>query len=148
MTEIKITIAHPKSGKSYHKVVQADPLLGKKIHEVVTGEAIELNGFELQITGGSDNAGFPMRADVGSDQKKRALLSKGPGLRKRKKGLKKRKTIRGNTITPQTAQVNLKITKEGQETIEKALGIKKEEEDNAQEAKQETKTNPTEETAK
>lgn len=56
-----------KDGKSVQKVLQeqeAKNLIGLKIGDEVDGNKIGLKGYKLEITGGSDNCGFPMRKDV------------------------------------------------------------------------------------
>ena len=79
------------------------------------GEIFDLTGYEFEITGGSDNAGFPMRRDVAGIARKKIAIVKGVGLKKPKKrwGMKLKKTVSGNTINAKTAQVNLKVIKAG-----------------------------------
>ena len=69
-----------------------------------------------------------MRKDIPTANRKSALLGSGPGVHIKKKGVKLRKTIRGNTIGATTAQVNIKIVKYGKDPIEKVLGIEAKEE--------------------
>lgn len=125
--EIKLVISNPKTGKSYQKPVEDSALLGKKIGDKVSGDLFGLPGYELEIRGGSDSAGFPMRKDVDSSGRKHALLTDGPGVHIDRKGMKKRKTIRGNTIDESTAQVSVKVIKSGSKDIDDILGLKKEE---------------------
>lgn len=131
MAELKLVINDPKTGKSYAKSSDID-LAGNKIGDKIQGDHLGLKGYELQITGGSDTAGFPMRSDIETSGRKRALLTFGPGVSrkklKKKKGARIRKTVRGNTISNLIAQVNMKIVKHGSEDIEKSLGIEKKEE--------------------
>ncbi len=131
MTELKLVINDTKTGKSYPKVFDLD-LSGNKIGDKIQGDSIGLKGYELQITGGSDTAGFPMRSDIETTTRKRALLTSGAGIRrketKKKNGIKIRKAVRGNTISNQIIQVNMKVVKYGSDEIEKALGIEKKEE--------------------
>jgi small subunit ribosomal protein S6e len=47
-----------------------------------------------------------MRADVLGGVKKYVLLTRGTGLRKAEKGERRRKLVRGNTITEEIYQVN------------------------------------------
>ncbi|MHA1469026.1 MAG: S6e family ribosomal protein, partial [Candidatus Asgardarchaeia archaeon] len=68
-----------------------------------------VSGVKLQITGGSDIAGFPMRADIEGPIKKYILLSGGVGFRPRRKGERRRKLVRGNTISEDIVQINMKI---------------------------------------
>ena len=122
MPELKFVINDPKTGKSYSKVHEAE-LSGIKIGDKVSGNIFGLNDYEFQFTGGSDHAGFPMRKDINTPNRKSALLGSGPGVRIKRKGLKLRKTVRGNTVGNYTKQINLKIIKQGKQTIDKALGI-------------------------
>ena len=128
MPELNLVMNDPKTGKSYSKKLEAD-LSGRKIGEKISGNELGLGDFEFQITGGSDTAGFPMRKDIPSVVRKSALLSSGPGVKIKRKGLRVRKTVRGDTVGNITAQVNLKIIKSGKDSIERVLGIepKKEE---------------------
>lgn len=121
MVEFKLTIANPKNGKSYQREVkdqEAKAFIGKKIGDTIKGELINLTGYEFQITGGSDNCGFPMRKDVQGAGRKRILAVQGVGLKKKRKGQKQRKTVCGNTIHEKIAQVNLKIIVEGKKSLE------------------------------
>ncbi len=123
MAETKINIGDKKSQKTYHKVLtpeQLTALSGKKIGETFKGDLIDLPGYELEIRGGSDSAGFPMRKDVHAAGRKKVLIVSGVGIRKTKyKGNKIRKTVAGNTIYEDTAQINCKVTKWGKDPIEK-----------------------------
>ena len=119
MPEFKVVIGL-KDGKCSQLEVK-DPesraFIGKKIGNKVTGESINLAGWEFEISGGSDNAGFPMRKDVQGIGRKRILAVEGVGLKKKGKGIRQRKTVAGNTIHPGIAQINLKAIKEGSAKI-------------------------------
>ncbi len=144
----KIVVSEPKSRKAWQIEKEAPLLVGKKIGENFDGSLIGLSGFKLQVTGGSDKDGFPMRPDLEGSQRKKALLTKGIGFRGRKKikkkifkvkGLRKRKFIRGNTVSDEIMQVNCKIV-EGEGDIPKILGIQpkvKEGEEKAEQPKEE-----------
>ncbi|MDD5651257.1 MAG: S6e family ribosomal protein [Candidatus Nanoarchaeia archaeon] len=109
--EIKSVISL-KDGKSYSKPIDNTNLLGKKVSEKIDGALIGFKGLELEITGGSDNAGFPMRADIPSHTRKKILTSnKSVGINIESKGVKVRKTVRGGIIAEDIAQVNLKVIK-------------------------------------
>ncbi len=123
MVSFKIVIADTKTGKSYQREADdsaSQSFLGLKIGEKVRGEVIDLTGYEFLITGGSDRSGFPMRADLPGTARKKILAVSGIGLRKKKKrkGVRQRKTVRGNTISDSIAQINLKITTYGRESLE------------------------------
>jgi small subunit ribosomal protein S6e len=126
MAEIKLTLGSKEEKKVFKHVVSgadAEKLLGKKISEKFRGEIIGLNGYELEITGGSDSAGFPMRKDVEGPIRKKIILTKSLGFNSKIKGQRKRRSIRGNTISTDTAQINCKVVKAGKDKIAKLLGL-------------------------
>ena len=121
MAEFKLVISDPKKGKSYQKEVkekEASSLVGLKIGSKVSGDKIELAGYEFEISGGSDNCGFPMRKDLEGTARKKILIVGGVGLHSKRKGMKKRKTVAGNTISNSTSQINMKILKYGKAKLE------------------------------
>ena len=100
MVEYKIVLADPKTGKCYQREVkeaEAEVFLGKKIGEKVKGDSFGLGGYEFEITGGSDSSGFPMRKDLDGVGRKRILIVKGVGVKRKRKGQRQRKTVRGKT---------------------------------------------------
>ncbi len=114
--QMKVVINEKKSGKSYAKALEdndAKRLFGKKIGETIKGESIDLPGYELTITGGNDTQGFAMRKSVNGNAKRKLLLSGGVGFKPDAKGLRKKKTVRGNALEKDIAQVNMIIIKEG-----------------------------------
>lgn len=120
MVEYKLVLNDPKTAKSYQREVkdnEADFFKGKKIGETVKGDNFGLAGYEFVISGGSDKSGFPMRFDVDSATKKKILAVKGVGIKNKRKGMKVRKTVAGNTIGNETVQINLKVTKAGKEKL-------------------------------
>jgi len=110
------------SGKSYQLEVETSALIGKKIGDIIDGSLIGLDGYKLKITGGSDRCGFPMRPDIPGTGVKKVLLSKGPGYRPKEKGVRKRKSVRGNTISEDIVQVNTKIVEYGDKPITELIG--------------------------
>jgi small subunit ribosomal protein S6e len=118
----KICINEPKTKKSWQVEKDIPSLIGLKIGDKFDGTMIGLSGFTLQITGGSDKDGFPMRYDLTGIARKKALLTSGPGFRPTVKGLRRRKYIRGNTISADIDQVNCKVI-EGEGDIAMMLGI-------------------------
>jgi len=121
---MKIVISDPKTGKSYQKELTKDAeqkFYGKKISDVFNGELIDLQGYKFQITGGSDKSGFPMRPEIKGTARKRILLTKGIGLRSNVSGLRKKKSVRGHTVSDSIAQINTKVVEEGKEKLENVL---------------------------
>ena len=133
MAQIKVVIGDPKAKQSLQKEVKDDaakPLLGMRIGDKVSGEVLEFPGYEFEITGGSDFAGFPMRKDVPGITRKRILEVKGVGVKNKKKyrkkkqkglrtmkGMRQRVSVAGNTVYDKTAQVNMKVIKHGSEPL-------------------------------
>ncbi len=131
MPEFKVVINDVKSGKSYQKVISgndADAFKRGKIKSTVNGNELGFKGYEFQITGGSDSAGFPMRFDVEGMGRKKPLITHGPGAKHIKGGIKRRKTVVGNTLSHTIAQINMKVTKYGDKSLPDILGITPKEE--------------------
>jgi len=124
MVEFKAVIADPKSGKTYQAAVaghHANSLIGKKIGDEFDGIFVSLPGYKLQLTGGSDKDGFPMRKDIHGMKRRKVLLSSSTGFKATKPGMRRRKSICGDTISPDIIQVNMKISSYGSKPIEDAL---------------------------
>tara|TARA_Y100000310_G_scaffold321043_1_gene378139 strand:+ start:1329 stop:1793 length:465 start_codon:yes stop_codon:yes gene_type:complete len=119
--EIKCVINDSKNGKSYSKPVDKSTLSGRKIGEKVPGNLFGLTGYELTIKGGSDNAGFPMRPEIDTHHRKRIFVQNSVGVKIKERGQFKRKTIRGNTISNETAQVNLIVSKYGTKPVQELI---------------------------
>ena len=114
MANFKLIVSDPSTGKSQVMEVkdsQAQALIGMRIRDVFDGTVIGING-KVMIKGGSDKAGFPMRSDVSGGAKRYVLLTKGVGFNSDEEGQKKRKLVRGNTITEEIYQVNAVLVKE------------------------------------
>lgn len=124
MVEFKVVVNDVKSGKSYNIPVSghhANSLIGKKINDEVDGIFVSLPGYKLQITGGTDKDGFPMRHDIPGSARRRLLLSRGLGFKPTELGKRKKKSIRGNTINQEIVQVNMKVMKPGAKPIEEII---------------------------
>ncbi len=111
---VKINIAD--KGKTWKVESDASAFLGKNVGDKFQGVEVkpELEGYELEIKGGSDNAGFPLSKDVEGVYLRKVLLTKGFGMQQSKPhGLRKRKTLRGKVISEALAQLNLVVVKHG-----------------------------------
>ena len=128
MAKFKIIVSDPETGTS--RVVELEetravPLIGRKIGDVIDGSVVDLPGHKAQIIGGSDKDGFPMRRDVHGGVRRRVILSGGVGFNPQNEGERRRKTVRGNVITDEIVQLNMKIVekpkqpKESKKTKEK-----------------------------
>ncbi|MBN2367960.1 30S ribosomal protein S6e [Candidatus Woesearchaeota archaeon] len=120
MAEFKLVIGDPKSGKCHQVVVSegnADFFKGKKIGDKVRGESFDFPGYEFEITGGADYCGFPMRKDIEGPVRKKVLIVDGVGTRHKEKGIRKRRTVCGNTIHEKITQISLKVLKHGKKPL-------------------------------
>ena len=109
MPSFKLTVSDQK-GKSISRELKdndANVLLGLQVGQETDASILGLQG-KIKITGGSDKSGVAMRGDVAGIPRKRVLLSKGVGLQDVKKGLRKRKLVRGNIISEEIYQINCK----------------------------------------
>jgi small subunit ribosomal protein S6e len=112
MAKFKIIVSDPEAGTS--KAVEleesrATPFIGRKLGEILDGSVVDLPAHKVQILGGSDKDGVPMRGNVHGGVRRRVVLSGGAGFNPKNKGERKRKTVRGNIITDEIAQINMKI---------------------------------------
>lgn len=112
MAKFKLIVSDPETGKSQVAEVEgtkAHPLIGRKLGEIIDGSIAGLSGHKLLITGGSDKDGVPMRCDVQGGAKVDVILSGGVGFHPWESGDRRRKLVRGNTITEEIVQINMKI---------------------------------------
>lgn len=115
----KINISEGK--KTFHLESESEELVGRKIGDKLSGNefSTELSGYEFEIKGTSDKAGLPGKKDISGPALKRILLSKGPYLHKiPHKGFRRKKTVRGNEISANIVQINLKVLKKGNKSLE------------------------------
>ena len=140
MVEFKVVVNDIKNGKSHQVQVSghhANSLIGKTIGDEVDGIFISLPGYKLKVTGGTDKNGFAMRKDFPGVGRRRLLLSKSQGFRPKERGLRKKKSVRGNTINQDIVQINMKVTKYSSKPIEKLVNVEKKVEEEKIEGKKE-----------
>jgi small subunit ribosomal protein S6e len=112
MARFKVIVSDPSTGVSKAIEVEgtrAIPLIGKRIGETIDGSILGLSGHKLLITGGSDKDGFPMRPNIHGGVRVRAVISGSVGFHPKQEGERRRKTLRGNVITEEIVQINMKI---------------------------------------
>jgi small subunit ribosomal protein S6e len=112
MAKFKVIVSDPLSGAS--KVVEleearASPFIGKKVGETIDGAVVDLPAHKIQVTGGSDKDGVPMRSNVHGGVRRAIVLTGGAGFKAKEKGQRKRKVVRGDIITDEISQINAKI---------------------------------------
>ncbi|SBS85903.1 40S ribosomal protein S6, putative [Plasmodium ovale] len=132
---MKLNISNPLN--NVQKSIEIDdekkllPFMERRIGNVVPGDSIgeEFTGYVFRITGGNDKQGFPMMQGVLTNNRVRLLFKKGMKCyRPRKKGEKKRKSVRGCIVGQDLSALNLTLVKKGTNEIpgltDKAVGKK------------------------
>ena len=136
MAEFQVAVADPTDGQTYQHEVDgqnANRFLGRELGEEVDGGAVGLDAYTLELTGGSDETGRPMRADVPGAQIRERLLEGGVGFNPSRDGERKRITVRGRQVSEETAQVNATIV-DSDANVRVALGLEEPEPDEDEEA--------------
>lgn len=129
---MKIVISDAKTGKTYQTELpkEKEPLLaGLTVGGAFDGGLVGASGYKLQITGGSDREGFPIRPDVKGGRRISALLSGGAGMIAKRKGEMRRKVVRGSAVTSELAQLNTKILDYGEKPLAELFPSTKKEEE-------------------
>jgi len=92
----------------------------KRISHEVDGIHVGDNfkGYVFKITGGNDKQGFPMKQGVLTSQRVRLLMSEGHSCyRPRKRGERKRKSVRGCIVSGDLSVLNLVVVKKGDQEV-------------------------------
>lgn len=92
----------------------ASYFINKKIGDIIEGSIVELPGYKLKITGGSDKSGFPMNKSISGTVKTKVLRKQNKG----KNSIYTRRIERGNIVAPDTEQINVVITEYGDKPVE------------------------------
>jgi ribosomal protein S6E (S10) len=117
----------------FEKHVFCNSLLGFKARFAVYGSAMwelssdlilkegmdsqEFKGYVLKIKGGQDKQGFPMKQGVLVPGRVRLLMKPGDSCFRgygRRKGERRRKSVRGCIVSPDLSVINLVIVKKGE----------------------------------
>ena len=141
MAKFKIIVSDPSTGKS--QVVELEgsravPLVGRRLGETIDGSIVGLSGHKIQISGGCDKDGFPMRVDIHGGVRANVILSSGIGFHPKREGERRRKNVRGNIITEEITQVNMKIVEKPHKETEKPEKLQVEEKTVEEQPKQES----------
>lgn len=121
---MKLNISYPATGMQKLIDIEDDNklrnLYDKRISHEVDGDFLgdEFKGYRFRISGGNDKQGFCMKQGVLTTDRVRLLLKKGYSCyRPRRKGERKRKSVRGCIVSAELSVVNLVILKKGETEI-------------------------------
>jgi small subunit ribosomal protein S6e len=121
---MKLNISNPSTGGQKLIEVEDETKLrafyDKRMSHEVEGDVLgdDFKGYVFRIGGGNDKEGFPMLQGVLTAARVRLLFHKGmPCYRPRKRGERKRKSVRGCIVSSNLAVLNLVIVKKGEKDI-------------------------------
>lgn len=126
MASFSVVVGDPDSGSTYQLEADgqdANRFLGKSIGDEVDGSAVGLDGYTLEITGGSDDAGRPLNESVAGPNLTEVLMrERSTGYRPERDGERRRITVRGREVSDAVSQINASIVESGSTSIEELLG--------------------------
>jgi small subunit ribosomal protein S6e len=120
MAKFKLIVSDPATGKSTVNEIEgarAQALIGRSLGELIDGSALGIAQGKVLISGGCDKNGIPMRGDVHGSAKKYIVISSGPGFKPSQRGERRRKLVRGRSISDDTYQVNFTLKQDGQKEL-------------------------------
>lgn len=110
------------SDGNVHQIeTEPENFVTKEIGDEVDGTSLGLDGYTLEITGGSDKSGFPMRKSIEGSDRRRVMIEEGSGINSEEDGIRKRKSVRGKKVSTEIEQLNMKVIEEGSKSIEDLL---------------------------
>jgi len=121
---MKLNISYPATG--CQKIVDIEDenklraFFDKRISAEVSGDVLgpDFKGYVFRISGGNDKQGFPMKQGILTSQRVRILFHEGMScFRPRKRGERKRKSVRGCIVSAELSVLNLVIVKKGEPEI-------------------------------
>lgn len=121
---MKIIVSDQKTGKAYMASSEKELFVGSKIGDTIKLDEVGLSGYEAKITGGSDKQGFPMNVSLTGSVRKKIFTTDAPGFKAARHGERKRVSVRGNTVSNETAQLNVIVTKAGSIALDNVLAKK------------------------
>jgi len=118
---MKITVGTSEGTTHQFEIEETSRLLGKKLGDEIDGGIVGLDGYTLEITGGTDKDGFPMRKSIEGTARRRRLIENGSGIDEDEDGMRRRKSVRGNTVSDEIEQLNTTVVEEGSKSVEELL---------------------------
>jgi small subunit ribosomal protein S6e len=129
---MKLNISYPSTGAQ--KLIDIDDdrklraFFDKRISHEVEGDHLgdDFKGYIFRISGGNDKQGFAMKQGVLTQQRVRLLVSDGHSCyRPRKRGERKRKSVRGAIVSGELSVLNLVVVKKGDKDINGLTDVQK-----------------------
>jgi len=121
---MKFNIAYPKAGTNVkieiNNQVALNDLYNLKMGSEILGDQFgdAFKNYVFKITGGNDKQGFPMMQGVAKAERVRILLGKRHNCyRPRRKGERKRRSVRGCFVGPDIAVLHLVVLQVGDKDI-------------------------------
>eukprot|EP00932_Pfiesteria_piscicida_P008387 SRR837773.188.p2 GENE.SRR837773.188~~SRR837773.188.p2 ORF type:complete len:233 (+),score=134.22 SRR837773.188:75-773(+) len=121
---MKLNIANPATGLQKVFEIEDDkkllPFYDKRMGHEIDADCLgeEFKGYVVKIGGGNDKQGFPMKQGILTNHRVRLLFKKGMSCyRERRKGCRKRKSVRGCVVGPDLATMSLIVVKKGEADI-------------------------------
>lgn len=125
---MNVTVGTPEGTTHQIEVEDTSQLVGKEIGDEINGGIIGLDGYTLEITGGSDREGFPMRKSLEGTARRRRLIEDGQGIDEEREGVRRRKSVRGRQVSQEIQQLNTRVKEKGDKTVEELLNDGEDEE--------------------
>ena len=119
---VRVVVSNPETGNSYQVEADVNDFGGTAIGDEVEGGVVGLDGYKLEVTGGSDDTGRPMRGDVEGQAIDEILIDGGTGFNPTRDGERRRVSVRGGEVGDATVQLNTKIVKQGDSDLQDFLG--------------------------
>ena len=122
---LKLIIAYPQNGTQkifeYKDDKKWAKLIDKRMGQEFAGELLEEDwaGYIFKISGGTDRQGISMKQGVLTRKRVRLVIGKtSTGIHIRRKGVSKKKSVRGCIISHNLSALQLVVVKKGDKEIE------------------------------